>query len=236
MAARDWRNPADYADLAGLDLAGLAWEFLRRNPDYRRGHASGLSAEAAAAWGLRFPLDPEASGARAPLFWRAEAAPAHVLLLVASDGGGATGAQLRAMALAAISAEEGVHLRFAGGLQAVAPAGAAPDAPLAACLPLDAALAARVGGLAALARLLAGLSPGGDPLSPQGRARAVQMVRALDARDAGASYRQVAEGILGRAEGAAWRTSAARDVAIRLCRAARRLMTGGYRGLLVRRR
>jgi hypothetical protein len=35
MVIRDWRDPADYAFTAGLDGAGWAWEFLRRNPDYQ---------------------------------------------------------------------------------------------------------------------------------------------------------------------------------------------------------
>jgi hypothetical protein len=32
----DWRNPADYAFTEQLQPAQWAWEFLRRNPDYRR--------------------------------------------------------------------------------------------------------------------------------------------------------------------------------------------------------
>ena len=31
----DWRNPADYEYTADLTLHGWAWEFLRRNPEYR---------------------------------------------------------------------------------------------------------------------------------------------------------------------------------------------------------
>ena len=34
-----WRDHARYAALAGLPLTCLAWEFLRRNPDYRRDYA-----------------------------------------------------------------------------------------------------------------------------------------------------------------------------------------------------
>lgn len=32
--APDWRTEADYRLLAGLDWAGLAWEWLRRDPTY----------------------------------------------------------------------------------------------------------------------------------------------------------------------------------------------------------
>jgi hypothetical protein len=30
----DWRDSAPYRALAGIDRAGLAWEWLRRDPDY----------------------------------------------------------------------------------------------------------------------------------------------------------------------------------------------------------
>ena len=60
----DWRSPAAYAYLNDLDLAGFAWEFLRRNPDYRRNFRSvvgkpkrqtQLAQQSVTHWGLRFP-------------------------------------------------------------------------------------------------------------------------------------------------------------------------------------
>ncbi len=36
MAKRNWRNAADYKFTKDLDLNGWAWEFLRRNLDYRK--------------------------------------------------------------------------------------------------------------------------------------------------------------------------------------------------------
>lgn len=53
---RDWRNEADYTYIETLDVSGLAWECLRRNPKYRAQYPlmrDGLSSPA--AWGLRFP-------------------------------------------------------------------------------------------------------------------------------------------------------------------------------------
>lgn len=36
MSGRDWRRaPAAYRYVSGLDAAGLAWEFLRRNAAFR---------------------------------------------------------------------------------------------------------------------------------------------------------------------------------------------------------
>jgi hypothetical protein len=35
MGLTCWYKDEDYHYLAGADRAGIAWEFLRRNPDYR---------------------------------------------------------------------------------------------------------------------------------------------------------------------------------------------------------
>lgn len=67
---RDWRDEAGYSELDTLDRRGFAWEYLRRNPDYRRQQQSagqaaarivaGVSILRATAvtippiWGLRF--------------------------------------------------------------------------------------------------------------------------------------------------------------------------------------
>ncbi|WP_319802070.1 transcriptional regulator domain-containing protein [Azospirillum fermentarium] len=56
---RDWRSAAAYTDTAALPVAGWAWEFLRRNPEYRAGTraVAPRSAEHTAVgrrWGLSF--------------------------------------------------------------------------------------------------------------------------------------------------------------------------------------
>ena len=67
MTNDDWRSPAAYAYLSDLTPPALAWEFLRRSPEYRADYermqgedALGTVSEAASAdlarrWGLRFP-------------------------------------------------------------------------------------------------------------------------------------------------------------------------------------
>ncbi|WP_442947384.1 transcriptional regulator domain-containing protein [Novosphingobium sp.] len=59
--AGDWRDPERYRALAGMDRAGLAWEWLRRDPAYVEWYASaseltrsGWDGGAARAWGLHF--------------------------------------------------------------------------------------------------------------------------------------------------------------------------------------
>jgi hypothetical protein len=60
----DWRSAAAYAYLDGLNPAELAWEFLRRNPDYQRDYRTAARDAAGKAefpeslilrWGLPFP-------------------------------------------------------------------------------------------------------------------------------------------------------------------------------------
>lgn len=40
----DWRDAKDYEFTSGLDRAGWAWEFLRRNPSYRSDYAAMLNS------------------------------------------------------------------------------------------------------------------------------------------------------------------------------------------------
>jgi Family of unknown function (DUF6499) len=67
-----WRNESAYNYIDNLDPAALAWEFLRRNRDYRKDYEaltrSGRTDAAATAalterWGLRFC--PESRDTRA---------------------------------------------------------------------------------------------------------------------------------------------------------------------------
>lgn len=64
MPTRDWRSAAAYADLEDAPLSDLAWEYLRRSPNYARAweeRERDLAPDddndgaAAAPWGLRFP-------------------------------------------------------------------------------------------------------------------------------------------------------------------------------------
>ncbi len=81
----DWRDAAAYQALIGIDRAGLAWEWLRRDPAYRqaaggrqttievdRAGAFPILAQdaVAAAWGLHFRERPEQPAPQARLVWR----------------------------------------------------------------------------------------------------------------------------------------------------------------------
>lgn len=184
-----------------------------------------------------FPADPAFAASEAPVFWRPEIAPAVVVRLAPAPAAGQQTLGLIGLVAAQRTAEEGLYMRLTLGAQLFLPAGADPFAPMAAVLPLDEDFAVR---LAAAARLQASMKSGvhsAARLPAHRRLRLKRMLRALDGRGVGASYRDVAGQILGAdvTDSSAWRTAPTRDVAIRLCRAATRLMRGGYLALLRRR-
>lgn len=76
--------------------------------------------------------------------------------------------------------------------------------------------------------------PAFPELSPQRRQRLALVLRALDGRIEGNSYRMIAEGLFGakRIPERSWKTHDLRNRTIRLVRAGFALMNGGYRELL----
>lgn len=136
------------------------------------------------------------------------------------------------------STEEGVYLRIKNGPQLLLIPGAEITGRLSAVLPLDDHFPIRLAAAETLYQLLTSGRPERDPLSAQRRQRLKRMLRALDGRAMGASYRDIAEHVLGEtiANSSAWRTSPLREVAIRLGRGAVELMRGGYLALLRKRR
>lgn len=62
MTTLDWRSPEAYARFETADAADLAWEFLRRHPDYRKhydrwiedGKPDAGHADFRRQWGLIF--------------------------------------------------------------------------------------------------------------------------------------------------------------------------------------
>ena len=117
---------------------------------------------------------------------------------------------------------------------------AAPGLPLGAFVPLDPDFETRIASLLRFYRRLLGRRAGGQPrgwpLTPQRRTRLDRMLRALDMRLGGASYRDIAAS-LGHTEVAhlpakEWRNNSHRSEAIRLVRDAQRLMNRDYVKLL----
>ena len=234
-SAEPWYPTAAYLYVLHLDGLALAWEYLRRHPDYRldwlRRHRRPQAAQQAAHhWGLRLLEDPALDARDAhpawlpghaavvqlypdadpPLdaatfaFWRI---PGHKQLL--HDGKG----------LALIARSPGHCLRFA----------------LAAGLEDGMAVAyAYRGGAAAPAR---GQVPGAALADAKPRPTPTALLelhslQALDATLAGASLREVAEGLFGVDAAADWYSDGGlRSKVRRLVRRGDALMRGGYRQL-----
>src|ERR1700722_20047876 len=94
----DWRSQDAVDALLELDRADLAWEFLRRNPDYREDFrqtlqrvATGEISEEAAMiefsrrWGYPFARDPNLPANESPTIWRPELIPSTVVLVPAPE-------------------------------------------------------------------------------------------------------------------------------------------------------
>lgn len=188
--------------------------------------------------GCGFPSDPALEARDARYFWRPEIAPFVVVLLAPAPV-----VAPHALHLANLEGEpqlttEGIYLRIKDGPQLLLVPGAEIAGRLSVILPLDDDFPIRLAAAETLHQLLTSGRPARDPLSRQRRQRLKRMLRALDGRAVGASYRDIAEHVLGEtiANSSAWRTSPLREVAIRLGRGAVQLMRGGYMALLRKRR
>ena len=226
-----WYPTAAYLYVFGLDALALAWEYLRRHPDYRldwlRRHRR---PDTAHRWGLRLLEDPaldarDAHPAWLPghaavvqlypdadpsqdaatfAFWRI---PGHKQLL--HDGKG----------LALIARSPGHCLRFA-----LAP-GLEDGMAVAYAHRGEAAAPARGHSLQAA---LAAAKPRPTPTA----LLELHSLQALDATLAGASLREVAEGLFGVDAAADWYSDGGlRSKVRRLVRRGDALMRGGYRRL-----
>jgi hypothetical protein len=62
MPEFDWREPESYKRVQDAEITAIAWEYLRRNPDYRcdyekmakAGRVHNVTAEFRGRWGLCF--------------------------------------------------------------------------------------------------------------------------------------------------------------------------------------
>jgi len=138
--------------------------------------------------------------------------------------------------------EDGTHLLFGAGgqtIRIVRLAGAPPDMPLAALVPLDADGFDRMEGIDRLLRALLGRAvPRDRRLTPQQKRRQRHMLQATDGRMNGATYREIAGVIFGvdRVASEHWKTSALRDATTALVKDGMAMIAGGYRMLLRHRR
>lgn len=243
----DWRDAAAYAPLLGADRSLFAWEWLRRDPNYRAAAERGLSAcgaghEQPAAFGLVTFEPPGVGVPEARPMWRSDI---HPQVLGVERGTGAPDDSFllgRLRQFATLHPDSGTeHLLLSDGLRSIR-----LDAPLGTFNAETVRLRYRIEGIAraeplvlTLRRFLALCRTGrfARSLHPrEARARRwILMLRAWDALAAGADQRDIAEVLLSpSAADPRWRSRvpSLRSQAQRLVRTARGFAAGGYRSLL----
>ena len=252
---RDWRSPEAADVLKDLDRSRVAWEFLRRDPEYCEHYASvvqridsgaishetGLT-ELSDRWGCMFIRDPSLTADADPLLWHPELLPLSATLVAAPDGypeahRPASRCRRRSRKIAAHGwpspPDRGrrrrsslVAFRRLGKRQA-----GGNGRPRRSLRPSDRGAHSF------------STAPRGTPLRPIAEGlehhprhlrRLALMLRALDGHLARASYREIANALFGSEAVAryAWKTSSIRGQTIRLVKDDVRTMKGGYRRLL----
>lgn len=180
-----------------------------------------------------------------PVVWRPELTAVTVVLDAAPEGY-ATAAPVDPRALGALLADqagiEGRHVVVAdaAGEHRLWLRDGAPGRPLAAVIPLDKDFLTRIASLLRFHRRLlgrtAGPLPRGWPLTAYRLARLDLMLRALDLRQSGATYRDIAAALgrddASRLSASDWKMSASRSFVVRLVRDGIAMMNGDYRKLL----
>ncbi len=206
----------------------------RRTPPSRRSRGDG---------GCPFATAPD--DLSDPVAWRPELTAVTVILDAAPDGF-ETAIPVDPRALGALLADlagiDGRHVVVAdtAGEHRLWLRDPTPGRPLAAVIPLDKDFLTRIASLLRFHRRLlgraAGPLPRGWPLTAYRLARLELILRALDLRHGGATYREIAAE-LGREEATKlsasdWKMSASRSFVVRLVRDGMAMMNGDYRKLL----
>ena len=252
----DWRSPEAADALKDLDRSAVAWEFLRRNPEFREHYTSILErmelnvvseeaglTELSDRWGCYILRDPSLPANSGRMVWRPELLAVGVTL-IAAPGRYSEAHQLSPSdvddACADLRRGDGRHVLLEdheGGHRLWLPNVGTGDR-LAGLVVLDDKFPLRIAALRRLQRRLAGRSPGPLPkawqLTRRHRWRLTLMLRALDGHLSPASYREIADTLFG-AEAVTryvWKTSSIRAQTIRLVKDAMRMTKGGYRKLL----
>jgi Uncharacterized conserved protein (DUF2285)/Family of unknown function (DUF6499) len=253
MSEFDWRSPTAYKKMQNAEAADFAWEYLRRNSDYRQDYRNRQNIKSIAAadpifrqrWGFLFAADPDQAFDAQTIFWAPEVLPTVLRVGCGRaaayprphdvDVGELSGADLR-------RASDGWHAVFRLGgvthrlwLQRL-PAKSVPiilELPLDTDFDLQSRAAYRL--WSAIGKRTLAESHSSLPL--QRRQRLTLAIRALDGRIEGNSYRTIAEGLFGanRIPERSWKTDDLRNRTIRLVQTGLSLMRGGYRALLRRR-
>ncbi len=245
MRIADWRSPDAHHHTLLLDPADLAWEFLRRNPDYHASFAAHPRTAdrkpdgPARRWGLRFLADPNQGAHEATVFWHPEELASVIILAPTPARVGLDSFVVDdwLMSLPCRHGEDGTHVLLKedkARYQILLTTPPKNGVVRLALIPMDIGTPRR----AHATQKFWDYAMRGHP-RPRftGASRLDRLdiaLRALDLRQSGASYRAIAETLFGPqlTDGPPWKTSAVRDTVIRLVRTGLIMMHGGYRKLL----
>ena len=188
--------------------------------------------------GCDFVADPRNSALIQPIFWTPQVDPAAIILTTgpAPDGPPFTAEDVHAHVILQYD-EALVRLEMRRESFDVALTALSSRQALAALLILDDLLPDR---LTALARFWAAIknrrAPADPRVTPQRQRRARLMLRVVDARVAGASYRQIAAQLFPnlKHDSATWVENPVRETTVRLARDGLAFVRGGYRKILRR--
>ena len=186
--------------------------------------------------GCDFVADPRNSALIQPIFWTPQVDPAAIILTTgpAPDGPPFTAEDVHAHVILQYD-EALVRLKMRRESFDVALTALSSRQALAALLILDDLLPDR---LTALARFWAAIknrrAPADPRVTPQRQRRARLMLRVVDARVAGASYRQIAAQLFPnlKHDSATWVENPVRETTVRLARDGLAFVRGGYRKIL----
>jgi hypothetical protein len=186
--------------------------------------------------GCDFVADPRNSALIQPIFWTPQVDPAAIILTTgpAPDGPPFTAEDVHAHVILQYD-EALVRLEMRRESFDVALTALSSRQALAALLILDDLLPDR---LTALARFWAAIknrrAPADPRVTPQRQRRARLMLRVVDARVAGASYRQIAAQLFPnlKHDSETWVENPVRETTVRLARDGLAFVRGGYRKIL----
>ena len=189
--------------------------------------------------GCDFVVDPQHSALIQPVFWTPEIDPATLPFIAGPSPAGSLRVSAETLhAHSIIELDETVlRLTLHGELYDVAIANAPDTRPLGAFVIFDEMTPDRLTAIERLWHAMFGKRVPPDPrITRQRRGRARQMLRAVDARELGATYRQIAEQLFPniKHDAKTWIESPIRETTIRLARDGMAFVRGGYRNILRR--
>ncbi len=191
--------------------------------------------------GCDFPARPGLSALAQPVFWSPAIVPSVITFMQAPQHLSVSDAPPLNAFEADRESPEGRAAILGGDapIQILLLPGANPKAPVAALIPLDGEMLGRIEALTRLWSNLRGRdAPPDMRMTLQQRRRVRLMIQAADGRMNGASYRDIAIEIYGKARVSAdpWKTSSIRASVIGLVKGGLAAINGGYLKLLRHRR